>query len=140
MQHDLDRKAARISALSSNNLEKYELLTGEDLGLEPSTVEQTKFEHSPLGKVFTKELDEDDKKKWLFKRLKTIEGKIKGENKKESEPIKNEEQLEAIKDESSMVGKKHKEIALLEDKLDYIFKNFGSRFNSTGKNFLKRLF
>ena len=139
MQHDLDRKAARMSALSSNNLEKYEPLTGEDLGLEPSTVEKTKFEHSPLGKVFTMELDEGDKKKWLFKRLKNIEGKIKGENKKESEPIKNEEQLEAIKDESSMVGKKHKEIALLEDKLDYIFKNFGSRFNSTGKNFLKRL-
>ena len=38
-----------------------------------------------------------------------------------------------------MAGKKPKEIALLEDKLDYIFKNFGSRFNSTGKNFLKRL-
>ena len=38
-----------------------------------------------------------------------------------------------------MAGKKPKEIALLEDKLDYIFKNFGSRFKSTGKNFLKRL-
>ena len=38
-----------------------------------------------------------------------------------------------------MAGKKPKEIALLEDKLDYIFKNFGSRFNSTGKNFLKKL-
>ena len=32
-QYDLDRKAARISALSSNNLDKYEYLTGEDLGL-----------------------------------------------------------------------------------------------------------
>ena len=120
-------------------MEKYEYWTGEDLGLEPSTVEQTKCEYSPLGKVFTKGLDEDDKKEWLFKRLKNIEGKIKGENKKESEPIENEEQLEAIKDESSMSGKKPKEIVLLEDKLDYIFTNFGSRFNSTGKNFLKRL-
>ena len=120
-------------------MEKYEHWTGEDLGLEPSTVEQTKCEYSPLGKVFTKGLDEDDKKEWLFKRLKNIEGKIKGENKKESEPIENEEQLEAIKDESSMSGKKPKEIVLLEDKLDYIFKNFGSRFNSTGKYFLKRL-
>ena len=139
MQHDLDRKAARISALSSNNLDKYEYLTGEDLGLKSSTIEQAKFEYSPLGKIFNKGLDKDDQKEGLFKRLKNIEGKIKGENKKESEPIKNEEQLEAIKDESSMAGKKHKEIALLEDKLDYIFKNFGSRFNSTGKNFLKRL-
>ena len=34
-QYDLDRKAAKISALSSNNLDKYEYLTGEDLGLKP---------------------------------------------------------------------------------------------------------
>ena len=39
-QYDLDRKAAKISALSSNNLDKYECLTGEDLGLKPSTVIQ----------------------------------------------------------------------------------------------------
>ena len=32
-QYDLDRKATKISALSSNNLDKYEYLTGEDLGL-----------------------------------------------------------------------------------------------------------
>ena len=32
-QYDLDRKAAKISALSSNNLDKYEYLTGEDLVL-----------------------------------------------------------------------------------------------------------
>ena len=37
-QYDLDRKAAEISALSSKNLGKYEYLTGEDLGLRPSTV------------------------------------------------------------------------------------------------------
>ena len=37
-QYDLDREAAKISALSSNNLDKYEYLTGEDLGLKPNTV------------------------------------------------------------------------------------------------------
>ena len=31
-QHDLDREAPKISALSSKNLDKYQLLTGEDLG------------------------------------------------------------------------------------------------------------
>ena len=39
-RYDLHRKAAKISALSSNNLDKYEYLTGEDLGLKPSTIEQ----------------------------------------------------------------------------------------------------
>ena len=71
-QSDLDRKAVKISALPSNNLDKYEYLTGEDLGLKPSTVEQAKFEYSPLGKVFNKRLDEDDKKEGLFKRLENI--------------------------------------------------------------------
>ena len=76
-QYDLDRKAAKISALSSNNLDKYEYLTGEDLGLKPSTVEQAKFEYSPLGKIFNKELDKDDQKEGLFKRLKNIEDEQK---------------------------------------------------------------
>ena len=39
-QYGLDREAAKISALSSKNLDKYQLLTGEDLGLKPSTIEQ----------------------------------------------------------------------------------------------------
>ena len=69
-QSDLDRRVAKISALSSNNLDKYKYLIGEDLGLKPSTVEQAKFEYSPLGKIFNKGLDKDDKKEGLFKRLK----------------------------------------------------------------------
>ena len=72
-QYDLDRKAAKISALSSNNLDKYEYLTGEDLGLKPSTIEQTKFEYSPLGKIFNKGFNKDDQEEGLLKRLKNIE-------------------------------------------------------------------
>ena len=68
-------KAAKISALSSNNLDKYELQTGEDLDLKPSTVEQVKFEYSPLGKTFNKGLSQDDKKEGLFKRLDNIKDK-----------------------------------------------------------------
>ena len=44
-QYDLDRKAAKISALSANNLDKYEYLTGEDLHLKPNTIEQARFEY-----------------------------------------------------------------------------------------------
>ena len=72
-QYDLDRKAAKISALLSNNLDKYEYLTGEDIGLKPSTVEQARFEYSPLGKVFKRGLDDkDDKKEGLLKREKNL--------------------------------------------------------------------
>ena len=38
-QYDLERKAAKISTLSSDDLDKYKYLTGEDLGLKPSTIE-----------------------------------------------------------------------------------------------------
>ena len=85
-QYDLDRKAAKISALSSNNLGKYELLTGEDLDNKPSTAEQAKCEYSPLGKIFNKGLSEEDKKEGLLKKLKNIEDK-------------NEQQLQVIKDQ-----------------------------------------
>ena len=92
-QYDLDREAAKTSALSSNNLDKYEYLSGEDLRLKPSTVEQAKFEYSPLGKIFNKGLmSEEDKKEGLLKKIKNIEGK-------------NEEQLKAIEDQ----GKKQLE-------------------------------
>ena len=74
-QYDLDRKTVKITALSSNNLEKYEYLTGEDLGLKPSSIEQAKFEYSPLGKILNKELSNDDKKEGLFKRLENIKDK-----------------------------------------------------------------
>ena len=44
-------------------MNKYEYLTVQDLGLKPSTIEQAKFEYSPLGKTFNKGLDKDDQKK-----------------------------------------------------------------------------
>ena len=63
--------------MPSNNLDKYEYLTGEDLGLKPSTIEQTKFEYSLLGKIFNKGLSKDDQKDGLFKRLKILKIKMK---------------------------------------------------------------
>ena len=74
-QYDLDREVANISALSSSELEKYKYLTGQDLEYKPGVAEKSKFEYSPLGKVFNKGLDESDKKEGLLKRLKNIEGK-----------------------------------------------------------------
>ena len=76
-QYDLDREAAKIYALSSNNLDKYELLTGEDLGFKPSTIEEAKFEYSLLGKAFNKGLSEEDKKEGILKGIKNIKDKNK---------------------------------------------------------------
>ena len=54
VQYDLVRETAKISTLSSKDLlEKYEYLTGEDLGHRSNVLEKTKFEYSPLGAVLT---------------------------------------------------------------------------------------
>ena len=74
-QYDLDRQNAKISALSSGELDKYEYLTGEDLGYKPDVVQKAKFEYSPLGQVFNKGLDTSEKQVGLLKKLKNIEDK-----------------------------------------------------------------
>ena len=68
-QYDLDREAAKIFALSSGELKIYEYLTGQDLGYKSDVIQKAKFEYSPLGKVFNKELDENDKKIRTFEKI-----------------------------------------------------------------------
>ena len=60
-QYDLDRQAAKISALSSKDLEKYEYLTGEDVGYKPDIIQRAKFECSPLGEAFNKAFNKNKK-------------------------------------------------------------------------------
>ena len=100
-QYDLERKAAEISALSSNNLDKYKYLTGEDLGLKPSTIEKAKFEYSPLGKIFNKGLSKDDKKEGVLKKLINIEDK-------NEQLLKTKNKIENIKEVTDFVRKKFK--------------------------------
>ena len=66
-QYDLDRQAAKISALPSGELEKYEYLTDEDLGCKPDVVQKVKFQYSPLGEAFNKAFKKDDKNKKVIK-------------------------------------------------------------------------
>ena len=52
-QYNLDKQTAKISALSSGNVSKYEFLTGKDVLPEKELVEKAaalkRFEYSPLG-------------------------------------------------------------------------------------------
>ena len=70
-----DRENGEISAKSSGELDKYEYLTGEDLGYKPDALMQAKFEYAPMGKVFTAGLDKSDKTEGLLKTLKNVENK-----------------------------------------------------------------
>ena len=71
-QYLLHRKKAEISAKSSGKLDKYEYLTGEDLGYKPDALTQAKLEYSPLGKALTFGSTKEDKKEGLLKRLANI--------------------------------------------------------------------
>ena len=53
LQYDINREAAKISALSSGKIGKYEYLTGEEIlpSNHQQIIEQAKFTYSPLGKL-----------------------------------------------------------------------------------------
>ena len=58
LRYYIDREAAKISALSSGELHKYEYLTGEDTlpSNQQQIIEQAKFTYCPLGKTFQKQM------------------------------------------------------------------------------------
>ena len=58
LQYDINREAAKISALSSGKIHKYEYLTGEDIfpSNQQQIIEQAKFTYPPLGKAFEKQI------------------------------------------------------------------------------------
>ena len=117
----MDRKAAKISALSSSELEKYEYLTGDDVGYKRDVIQKAKFEYSPLDKVFNIGPDESDKQERLLKRLINIQGK-------------NDQQLEAIKDQGKQLRVPTKKIDETYDFESLSFRN--NLLNSEAKKVL----
>ena len=58
LQYDINREAAKISALSSGKVHKYEYLIGEDIlpSNQQQIIEQAKFTYFLLGKAFEKQI------------------------------------------------------------------------------------
>ena len=58
LQYDINRETAKISALSSGKLDKYEYLTGEEIlpSNQQQIIQQAKFNYSPLGKAIEKQI------------------------------------------------------------------------------------
>ena len=57
LQYDINRDAAKISALSSGKIDKYEYFTGEEIlsSNKQQITDPAKFTYSPLGNVFEKQ-------------------------------------------------------------------------------------
>ena len=74
LQYDINREAAKISALSSGKINKYEYLTSEKIlpSNQKQIIDQANFTYSSLGKAFEnkqKQLKIKEKNKLMFKRL-----------------------------------------------------------------------
>ena len=67
LQYDINKEVAKISALSSGKLDKYEYLTGEEIlpSDQQQIIQKANFNYSPLGKAIEKQIKtiEDQGKK-----------------------------------------------------------------------------
>ena len=79
LQYDINWEAARISALLSGKIDKYEYLTGEEIlqSNQLQIIEQAKFTYSPLVKAFEKQIktieDQEQKQVEALENLKRKE-------------------------------------------------------------------
>ena len=108
LQYDINKEAAKISALSSKNFHKYEYLTGEDIlpSNQQQIIEETKFTYSRLGKAFEKQ-------------IKTIEQ----QGKKQVDPLKvlEPQAIESESNKYSITKEIYDEI--LQGRMDEMLKN-----------------
>ena len=105
LQYDINREAAKISALSSGKLDKYEYLTGEEIlpSNQQQIIQQAKFNYLPLGKA-------------IEKQRKTVEDRVK-------------KQVEAIQDSKQLLNinkDDHKDKLLLSKERE-IFKDISNK-------------
>ena len=82
LQYDINREAAKISALSSGKLDKYEYLTSEEIlpSNQQQIIQQAKFNYSPLGKAIEKQIktikDQGEKQVVALESLKGSDKKL----------------------------------------------------------------
>ena len=117
LQYDINREAAKMSALSSGKIDKYEYLTGEEIlpSNPQQIVQQDKFNYSPLGKALEKQRktieDQGEKQvdalKTSYKKLPSIKDFVPTEkfNLEIINEIKRIEEIEKNVDRDKMVYK-----------------------------------
>ena len=129
LQYDINREAAKILALSSGEIRKYEYLTGEDIlpSKQQQIVEQAKFSYSPLGKAFGKPIKtiEDQGKKQVdaSENLKPKEQTKSNEDKSNNQPKAIIIFNELIHERKEIMSKLYDSVHYNNLKIEYISKN-----------------
>ena len=126
LQYDINKEAAKISALSSENFRKYEYLTGEDIlpSTQQQIIKQVKFTYSPLRKAFEKQIKTiEDQGKKQVDALENLKLKAIKSRSNDNNPTITKEIYDEILEE------RMDEILKMRDKID--FKNL--TYNFKGK-------
>ena len=130
LQYNINREEAKISALSSGKIHKFEYLTGEDIlpSHQQQIIEQARFTNSPLGKAFERQLktieDQREKQVEVLNTLKSS-NKLAIENVIPKNALINDEtktELDKIKEIEKNVGRE--KLIYETDEYTYNFKNF----------------
>ena len=120
LQYDINREAAKISALSSGKIDKYEYLTGEEIlpSNQQQIIQQAKFADSPLGKALEKQIetieDQGKKQEKAIQDNKQIVNINKDDDYKDKLLLSRERKI--FKD---IYNKRHDKIEELSNKIDY---------------------
>ena len=120
LQYDINREAAKISALSSGKIDKYEYLTGEDIlpSGQQQVIEQAKFTYSPLEKAFEKQTKtiEDQGEKQIKAIQDNKEQQVNINNSDNKDKLLLSKEREIFKD---IYSKRLDKIEELNNKIDY---------------------
>ena len=120
LQYDINREAAKISALSSGKIDKYEYLTGEDIlpSAQQQVIEQAKFTYSPLEKAFEKQTKtiEDQGEKQIKAIQDNKEQQVNINNSDNKDKLLLSKEREIFKD---IYSKRLDKIEELNNKIDY---------------------
>ena len=133
LQYDINREAAKISALSSGKIHKYEYLTGEDIlpSNQQQIIEQARFTYSPLGKAFEKQIKTiEDQGKKQVDALKVLEPKA-SESGSNNKPVITKEIYDKIFEE------RMDEILKMREKIDFSNLTYNFEGQTTSINFGK---
>ena len=120
LQYDIDRGTAKMSALSSDKIDKYQYLTGEEIlpSNQQQIIQQAKFTYSPLGRAFEKQIKTI--KDQGIKQVKAIQGNKQLVNINNNDDYKDEllhsKEREIFKD---IYNKRLDKIEELNSKIDY---------------------
>ena len=141
--YDINREAAKISALSSGKIHKYEYLTGEDIlpSNQQQIIEQAKFTYSPLGKAFEKQIktieDQGEKQIDAIKDLKPKKAiKYKSDDDDYEDKLLHSNEREIFEDIYKKRLDKIEELTKKIDDNNLIFTALttGEKIDLTGKN------